>query len=605
MESYQFIRQIGQRSYGEVWLVKCSKTRKKYVLKCFDLHRASKREQRAAYTEAKLLSTLKHPHIVSYLDSFYNSKGNLFVVMSYCECGDFYSFIKSRNGVHFEEKEVINWFVQICMALKYLHDKGILHRDLKTQNIFLTKNKLVKVGDMGIARVLKTAEETASTLFRSPYYMSPEVFSGKPYDQKSDIWALGCCMYEIASLEPAFGAQDVNTLIQKVAKGKVSPLPSTYSVDLSNIISSMLSPNPDKRPSVTELLLNDFIRKFIILCLRESPIKLDSSKLHNSKSTPSLVTDNVRSACKLSINGDSSSKSRASEKVTEDETATGKIKAIPDSNGNGDGNDNSQHQANMGQDKQSLIVNNNCLNSTSTNSHANSKTKGSEDNSSSKTPVLFDIYQNYFKERSFSQASTPSGSSRSTPITNAEKLRSENSFNILNNLAYTIKQSRLQNWHGLENGMFPNLPKIKHFYGNSPPKSADELYSYSTKKNLPERYTQSAQHATQIDSCEEVGISNHLPQIDNVKMSNTISEIDASKISLPVIGNSKISNVGNVKSTTWECLTKDDHFDKLLIKNILECNDKKQILNDPFNVLELHQGSLASLSYPLHSPPKP
>ncbi|GFT84794.1 hypothetical protein NPIL_436511 [Nephila pilipes] len=575
MESYQFIKQIGQRSYGESWLVKCSKTRKKYVLKCFDLHRSSKREQRAAYSEAKLLSTLKHPHIVSYLDSFYNSKGNLFVVMSYCECGDFYSFIKNRNGVLFEEKEIINWFVQICMALKYLHDKGILHRDLKTQNIFLTKNKLVKVGDMGIARVLKIAEETATTLFESPYYMSPEIFAGKPYDQKSDVWALGCCMYEIASLERAFVAQDVHTLMQKIVKGKVSPLPSIYSVDLFNIISSMLSPDPDKRPTVTELLLNDFIRKFIILCLRESPIELNSSKLHNSKSTPSLA-DGVRSTNKLPINEDSNSNVRTCEKVTEEETAIGKIKTIPDSNGNGDGNDNSQHQANMGQHRQSplsLKISPNCK---STHSSVNSKTNGKEDNISPKTPVLVDIYQNNFKEnRSFSQASTPSGSSRSTPTITAEKLRSENSFNLLNNLAYTIKQSRLQNWHGLENGLFPNLPKIKHFYGNSPPKSADELYS--TKKDLPKRCALSAQHGIEIEPCEKEGISNHLPQIGNAKISSTISVMDASKISLPGIENSETSNLDNgVKSTTWECITKDDHFDKLLIQNILECNAKRQ-----------------------------
>lgn len=91
-----------------------------YVLKRIDLHRASKRDQRAAYLEAKFLSTLKHPNIVNYLDSFYNSKGNLFIVMRYCEGGDFHSFIKNRNGAYFEEKEIVNWFIQICMGLKVL-----------------------------------------------------------------------------------------------------------------------------------------------------------------------------------------------------------------------------------------------------------------------------------------------------------------------------------------------------------------------------------------------------------------------------------------------------------------------------------------------------
>lgn len=89
-----------------------------HVLKRIDLHQASKREQRAAYLEAKLLSTIKHPNIVTYLDSFHNSFGSLFIVMCYCECGDLYSFIRNQNGVYFEEKQIVHWFVQICLALK-------------------------------------------------------------------------------------------------------------------------------------------------------------------------------------------------------------------------------------------------------------------------------------------------------------------------------------------------------------------------------------------------------------------------------------------------------------------------------------------------------
>ena len=105
----------------------------------------------SAQQEAQLLKNLKHPNIVSYKESF-QIDGYLNIVMLFCDGGDLYTKIKEQNGKFLAETQIVEWFVQIAMALQYLHDKNILHRDLKTQNIFLTKNKIVKVGDLGIAR---------------------------------------------------------------------------------------------------------------------------------------------------------------------------------------------------------------------------------------------------------------------------------------------------------------------------------------------------------------------------------------------------------------------------------------------------------------------
>ncbi|GBM86666.1 Serine/threonine-protein kinase Nek4 [Araneus ventricosus] len=569
MESYQFIKKIGQCNYGDVWLVKCSKTRKKYVLKRIDLHRASKRDQRAAYLEAKYISTLKHPNIVSYLDSFYNSKGNLFIVMGYCECGDFHSFIRNRNGAYFEEKEVVNWFIQICMGLKYLHDKGILHRDLKTQNIFLTKNKLVKIGDLGIPQVLKAAEEMATSFIRTPYYMNPEVFAGETYNQKTDIWALGCCMYEIAALEPSFIAEDMHTLMQKVLKGKIPSIPAIYSSEFINIISSMLSPDPDKRPSVTELLLNEFVRKFIIFSLKESPPTLNSSSRACSRSTPSLA-DGHRPLSRLFAFGDNSSTHKIC-KITEHSTNTGTIRTVPDSNGNGDGNDNSQHHANH------MPMLNTYKNSESKISLTNSKTKDANDNASVKKQVV--NYNHNLKEKNRSEVAsvTSSNSSTSTPNSNTQKLRNEKSFTLLNNLCYTIRQSRLKNWQFTSNGLFPDLPKVKYSYGDSPPKSAEELYFHSDRKELLKRCSLSA---FEIHSHKKFGNNGQLPQIttDELQMStSSVCIVDKDKINLPILENSKVSSHNNDdKAVPWDCNTKDDQFDKLLIQNIMESNDAKQ-----------------------------
>jgi NIMA (never in mitosis gene a)-related kinase len=92
---------------------------------------------------------------------------------------------------------------------------------LKTQNIFLTKNKIIKVGDLGIARVLKSNNDMATTIIGTPYYMSPELFTNKPYNSKSDVWALGCCVYEMTTLRHAFNAKDMTSLVLKITRGKV------------------------------------------------------------------------------------------------------------------------------------------------------------------------------------------------------------------------------------------------------------------------------------------------------------------------------------------------------------------------------------------------
>jgi NIMA (never in mitosis gene a)-related kinase 1/4/5 len=139
-------------------------------LKQIDLRKTTQKDLQSAQQEAKLLSKLKHPNIVSYKDSF-QTNGYLYIVMLYCEGGDLYSHIKQQNGQSIEETQIVEWFVQIAMALQYMHERHILHRDLKTQNIFLTKNKIIKVGDLGIARVLKSSNDMATTIIGTPYYM--------------------------------------------------------------------------------------------------------------------------------------------------------------------------------------------------------------------------------------------------------------------------------------------------------------------------------------------------------------------------------------------------------------------------------------------------
>ncbi|KAL3308471.1 Serine/threonine-protein kinase Nek4 [Cichlidogyrus casuarinus] len=274
---YTLVKTIGKGSYGEVWLCKNEELKQvcviqvlykliQYVMKKINLKKAGEKERKAAHLECTLLAELKHPNIVPYKDSF-DYRGYLYIIMGYCEGGDLYNRLKDQHGVFLDEIQIVEWFVQIAIALQYMHERNILHRDLKTQNIFLTKSKIIKVGDLGIARVLDDPNAMATTMIGTPYYMSPELYSNRPYNHKSDIWALGCITYEMASLKHAFNAQDFNSLSYKILSGKMPNMPQQYSTELLDLIKSMLNKKPEKRPSARRIISDPFIRKHILLFL--------------------------------------------------------------------------------------------------------------------------------------------------------------------------------------------------------------------------------------------------------------------------------------------------------------------------------------------------
>ncbi|XP_050997033.1 serine/threonine-protein kinase Nek4 [Acomys russatus] len=289
--AYCYVRVVGRGSYGEVTLVRHRRDGKQYVIKKLNLRNASSRERRAAEQEAQLLSQLKHPNIVTYKESWEGGDGLLYIVMGFCEGGDLYRKLKEQKGQLLPESQVVEWFVQIAMALQYLHEKHILHRDLKTQNVFLTRTNIIKVGDLGIARVLESHCDMASTLIGTPYYMSPELFSNKPYNYKSDVWALGCCVYEMATLKHAFNAKDMNSLVYRIIEGKLPPMPKVYSPELAELIRTMLSRRPEERPSVRNILRQPYIKHQISLFLEATKAKTckNNVKHCDSRARPAVA----------------------------------------------------------------------------------------------------------------------------------------------------------------------------------------------------------------------------------------------------------------------------------------------------------------------------
>ena len=174
--------------------------------------------------------------------------------MEYCDKGDLFQKITQHKkaDTHFTESEIWNMLVQILLGLRELHKRNIYHRDLKSANIFLTKQDFVKVGDMNVSKLAKNGMLYTQT--GTPYYASPEVWKDEPYDHKSDIWSLGCIIYEMATLKPPFRAESMEGLYKKVIKGSFEKLPNRYSKELTNVLKLMLRTNPDQRVDCDGLL---------------------------------------------------------------------------------------------------------------------------------------------------------------------------------------------------------------------------------------------------------------------------------------------------------------------------------------------------------------
>jgi NIMA (never in mitosis gene a)-related kinase len=233
-----------------------------------DISRASKQESEDALKESQVLSSLKHPYVVRYRESFHEA-GFLCIVMDYCEGGDLNQKIKRTRqaGSRLPEDQVMLWFTQAILALKYIHDKHILHRDLKSGNFFISKAGNMKLGDFGIARVLECTAACAQTQIGTPYYLSPEICQGKPYAWGSDIWSMGCILYEMCALKVPFDAPDLGKLIKQITKGPNPDLPEEYSDSVREIMQELLDRDPERRPQAATILkkaaVQDMVKRML------------------------------------------------------------------------------------------------------------------------------------------------------------------------------------------------------------------------------------------------------------------------------------------------------------------------------------------------------
>ena len=264
MNDFQIFCKLGEGAYSTVYKVKRLIDGNIYALKKVKLLNLSEKEKSNALNEVRILASIKSTYVISYKEAFFDEKDStLGIVMEYADNGDLYQKIVShkKTANFFEESEIWKIFIQLVKGLKALHDLKILHRDLKSANVFLFKNDIAKLGDLNVSKVLKKGLSYTQT--GTPYYASPEVWKDQPYDNKSDIWSLGCVLYEMITLRPPFRAENMEGLYNKVIKGYVNKIPDRFSNDIFIIVKLLLQVNPENRPTCEEILKHPIVVKRI------------------------------------------------------------------------------------------------------------------------------------------------------------------------------------------------------------------------------------------------------------------------------------------------------------------------------------------------------
>ena len=255
VSDFKIIKELGKGSYGTVYTVKSLINSNIYVMKKMELNHLNPRQQVECYREVSILKKVSHKNIIKYYSSFLE-KNILYIIMEYAELGDLYSLIKhyKKHSKFFSELDLWKISSEILSGLDYLHTHNIIHRDIKCLNLFITKDRHIKIGDLGVSAFSSGGENFHYTRVGTPLYISPELVKQKPYDYKTDIWSFGCSLYHLACLEPPFTGGNLIVLGNNIVKGVPKALPNHYSNDLKNFVDKMLEKKAEKRPSAKEAL---------------------------------------------------------------------------------------------------------------------------------------------------------------------------------------------------------------------------------------------------------------------------------------------------------------------------------------------------------------
>jgi len=230
------------------------------ALKTIQVFEMGSKERHECMNEIRLLQQMQHPHIIRYLDCKVE-RNELTVVMELAEAGDLAKYIgaAAKAGQPLGDARALGHFAQIADALAYMHERRVMHRDIKPANVFVSgsegsKEPVMKLGDLGLGRYFSSKTDVANSFVGTPYYMSPECIQGGGYEFKSDIWSLGCLLYELATLRSPFYSAGVNFYVlgKRIMARKFEPM-DDVSPELVQLVDMMLQVSAATRPTAAEV----------------------------------------------------------------------------------------------------------------------------------------------------------------------------------------------------------------------------------------------------------------------------------------------------------------------------------------------------------------
>ena len=275
-EIYYKVRTLGKDSaIRHNFVVRSEKTREEFAFKIIKVSNLTEKERNKIQNENEILKKIDHPNIITLNNTYYtNDKKYLHVITEYADGGDLQMKLNEQKEKkeYFDENSLLDWFMQICFALVYIHDKNIIHRNIKPSNIFLMKQNFVKLGDFGVAKILSSNLNQAKTIVTSFEYSAPEIINKQKYSFKADIWSLGVTFYQLITLNYPFEGADNTEIEENIMKRKIKEIPNDCHIDKSflDIINKMMSLKPDDRPKAKEILEEAIIKTRMDCYLREN-----------------------------------------------------------------------------------------------------------------------------------------------------------------------------------------------------------------------------------------------------------------------------------------------------------------------------------------------
>eukprot|EP00760_Papus_ankaliazontas_P025541 PhM_4_TR2774/c0_g1_i1/m.33246/K08857/NEK1_4_5; NIMA (never in mitosis gene a)-related kinase 1/4/5 len=276
---YSLLAALGSGAQGIVYKALHLETHKIYAVKEVDTHGMGDEEREAALQEVRLLATLQHPHILQYHDSFVDGTC-LYMVMELALGGTLQDVIQQQQQQQSMPTALVwRYFLEVASALHHVHTHRTLHRDVKTANVFICEGGKAKLGDFGVSKVLTSTSCKVKSVIGTPFYLSPEMCHGRPYGPKSDIWALGCLLYELLMRRTAFHADNQAALVLNIIRGRFRSLDASVDPHLAKMCTWCLKMSDGDRPTAKQILLHQWSYPHIITFEIPAPASETSKKV--------------------------------------------------------------------------------------------------------------------------------------------------------------------------------------------------------------------------------------------------------------------------------------------------------------------------------------